>query len=509
MGLRSWARSPKAPREDASPREADGKRGLSGAVIFFITNLAYFVCAALIPAHLLFAVEEHSFAVRILTAIPAIVLVLEAQSFLKKEAGELPFVVLALLQYYAVFCFGVFFHLKFFDVRGPVSFSEQARTSGAAAVALGSICIWAGARLGRRIGNHLGPTLVKAMPRAEVPEQWDQALLFYAGVTALLQLVIVFFPNIIPPTLAQPFLYTFPIELAIGFAIGAPLRKNAAKLTNALVGVTMAIGMLRGSMEYVFRGGIAYVAGRWAATRTVSLRLAAGVVLLYAVVQPVKGAYRQQVWTAGARQTVGVSERVSAWGNAFSPEGRSVDEGGDGAMGRLSELGAVMHAFDVLPGRVQFLDGSGFLPVLYAPIPRFMWQDKPTTQQTVQRYGVVFGRQTEGGARTTAFNLPLLVEGYWNFGWAGIVFVCGALGLWVGLSQKMFAGGHWAMRATGMANVTNLSVAGPIVYVYGSIFQMLAGRLFVCWSVFWLAQLLSRREYEKPKFAGGRALLRR
>ena len=173
-------------------------------------------------------------------------------------------------------------------------------------------------------------------------------------------------------------------------------------------------------------------------------------------------------------------------------------------MERMSELGAVMHAFQVVPNRLDYIHGSGFLPALYGPIPRLLWADKPTTQETVQRYAIAFGRQTEVGARTTAINLPLLVEGYWNFGWPGVVFVCAALGLWLGLSQKIFAGEHWAMRATGIANLTNLAIAGPVVYLYSSVFQLFSSRIAVCWAIFWLAQLFSRREHERPHIRAAR-----
>ena len=301
--------------------------------------------------------------------------------------------------------------------------------------------------------------------------------------------------------------YAFPMELLVGFALVAPPRKLGPRTAQLLVGFTMIVGLLRGTLEALFRAGIAYTSGTWATVRKVSLRLALAVFVVYALFQPVKGSFRDQVWGAAAKsdQTIGVSERIGAWQNAFSAENRSESEGG--GMARLSELGAVMHMFDALPTRVDFLNGTGFLSVLYAPIPRFIWPNKPTTRDTLSRYAVVFGRQTERGALTTAINMPLLTEGYWNFGWPGIVLVCVALGLWLGMSQKAFASDHWAMRATGVANITNISVAGAVISVYSSIFQMMVGRLAVCWGIFWLATLLSRRRYDRPALMGRKAAL--
>jgi hypothetical protein len=224
------------------------------------------------------------------------------------------------------------------------------------------------------------------------------------------------------------------------------------------------------------------------------------IVAIYLVLQPIKHTFREQVWAPAARGggTAGVSARVDAWENAFSvyftdqPQSRTAAESG-GAMERLSELGAVMHAFEMVPSRVDYLNGAGFFPIVYAPIPRLLWPDKPTTRDTVQRYGVTFGRQTEDGAISTALNLPLLVEGYWNFGWFGIVLVCVAVGLWLGFSQKLFAGDHWAMRAMGVANLTNITVSSSAVLIYAVIFQTMVGRIAVVWAIYWLAKALSGR----------------
>jgi hypothetical protein len=500
---------PGVPRGTTGARDPGAPSGLSSVVIFFITNMAYFVVAAIVPLHLLFAVEEHSFAVRVLTAIPAVVLVLEAQRFLKSESGELPFLVISLLQYYVVFCFGVFFELPFYDVRGPVNFSPEARLAGALAVALGSLCLWGGARWGRRVGARVSPWVLRAMPRRERPEQWDRAFYLYASAAVVVALVFILAPNAVPGTLVQPVLYAFPLEMFIGFGIVAPPRRLGQRAAYGLVGVTMFLGVLRGQLDPVFRAAIAFLSGSWAQVRRVSLRLVAAVLVAYVLIQPVKASFREQVWGSEARtgQVASVSDRMGAWQNAFSTERKDTEK--NAGMARLSELAAVMHAFDVLPGRVTFLDGAGFVTLLTAPIPRFIWPGKPTTRDTISRYAIVFGRQSEVASLSTSINLPLLVEGYWNFGWPGIAVVCVALGLWVGMSQRIFASDHWAIRATGIANLTNITVAGAVINVYSSIFQMVTGRLLVCWTIFWLAQLLSRREYEGPELLGGRAMLRR
>lgn len=504
-------RGPRWPRSPGVVRPAAAKGGLPFIARLTASNLAYFCALAVIPAHLLFAVEAHSTQVRLMTAVPAVVLILETRRYLEDEAGELPFLVLALLQYYVAFGFGVFFDLKFYDLSGPVNFSEDARNLGAAAVALGAISLWAGARLGRVVATGLQPWFVRLMPSAQLPEQADKAVYIYAAATIFFSVVILFFPSAVPSAFGQIVVIGFSVPLAIGFAIVRPPRALGTRLPQLLAAITMALSMLSGSLDTLFRAAIGYVAGRWAAVREVSIRVAAAVVVLYAVTQPVKGAFREKVWfNVRPGETVGVAERVSAWNNAYSgyfdDHSTQSEEGG---MSRMSELGAVMHAFDMVPSRVSYLDGSGLAPALYSPIPRLLWANKPTTNETVQRYAVIFGRQTEMGARSTAINLPLLVEGYWNFGWPGVAFVCIALGLWLGMSQRMLCGDHWAMRATGIANITGISVASSVVLTYSGLFQLITGRVAICWAVFWLATLLSRRRFERPAHMVRQPALRR
>lgn len=476
------------------------------STIFRLANLAYLFAVALVPAHLLFGAEDNSWDVRLLTAIPGVILILEARHFLRDEPGEVPFLLVALIQYYASFCLGVFFDIRFMDRFGPALITTQARTLGAAAVAVGGICMWAGARLGHRLGRDLRPWAVRVMPPNDVPENWEKAVTIYTLVCTAFALLTAYASNVIPVAMGVAASYAFSLEMMIGVLLFVPTAGRSLRLAQLLVALHFVVSVIRGQLDPLFRGGMGYAIGRWTAVRRLSLRVAAAVLLVYAVLQPVKGAYRRQVWTQTGRtgQDVSVTDRVGAWQNALAnyfqaDEHYAQREVEEGAMARISELGAVQHAFDVVPNRVDYLWAQGWLPIVYGPIPRVVWANKPTTQDTVQRYGVIFGRQDERGARVTAINLPLLVEGYWNLGWAGVIIVTGALGLWLGASQKMFAGDNWGLRATGIANITTLTVVSPIVFVYGSILQTFIGRVALCWLLYGFAVLLSR---ERPHLQG-------
>ncbi len=148
----------------------------------------------------------------------------------------------------------------------------------------------------------------------------------------------------------------------------------------------------------------------------------------------------------------------------------------------------------VVPQRVPFIYGKSLLEVVYAPIPRLIWPNKPTTIDSMtQHYAVIFGIQTERGAQSTAIGMNMLVEGYWNFGWLGIALLCFAAGLVVGASQSVFSGKHWALCAIGIAQISTLNIPSTVVVTYSSLFQFAVGRLIAVWGIDWLARVLGSR----------------
>src|SRR5262249_20801303 len=92
--------------------------------------------------------------------------------------------------------------------------------------------------------------------------------------------------------------------------------------------------------------------------------------------------------------------------------------------------------------------------------------------------------------------------GYWNFGWPGILLVCFASGLVLGITQRLCSRDHWALCAIGVAHVAGLTVAGTAVGLYRSPTQLLLGRLLAVWGVYFVAQQLSGDDRSRSKLAG-------
>ena len=463
-------------------------RARSALIDFLFADLTWLLVVSTVGVHVVFGAEPFPIAARALCSVPAVLFFIEARTYLKSEERELPFILLALGQYYLQFALPVFWDVPFFDMSGPVYFSDTTRNQACIAVALGSMSFWGAARVALPLGHRLRRSALKILPPETILQGWDNGFYIYAGAVVAYALVDVVAPVLIPGSLVLAVNLLMDSGYAIGLAAVRPPRLLGRRMSQVLLLISMIVGMLRGQLELVGRPVMAYLGAQWVTTRRAALGALSALVVLYLVLQPIKASYRAQVWT-NRGEDVGFSGRVEAWQNSFSnPQKHS---GGE-AIGRLSELSSVMHAVIVVPSRVDYMYGATYLQILYAPIPRLIWADKPDSRHEYsQRYGVIFGLQTDAGSETTAFNLNPLVEGYWNFGWFGVALGCAAMGMVVGAQQRLFAGPHWALFAGGVAQLAGLSMTASTTLMYSLLFQTLFARVMTAWCVYWLARNLS------------------
>lgn len=470
----------------------------------------------LVCVHVAFGRESFDPISRALFAIPGILVLAEAHRFYKEgDRTALPFNVLALLQYYVTFAFPSLLDIQFFDLNGPVIFTEQVRFLGAVAVSGGSVVLFLAMRAGERLGARAQRPMISACPPDQLPEGFSQAAWATLIACVVLTVILISAPNLIPGSLSMVVLSTVTFEFAIGVGLARPelLKGPWTQRLGFLAYIIGALaGLLRGTLDPAIRLGMVLMARRWSSTRKLPLTMIGALAGIYLLFQPVKADFRAQVW--GSQEQVGYTARVDAWSGALGRYwGR--DEAQEGsvtsALTRISELDSVIHALQVVPVTVPYLDGQGWTYILASPIPRVIWPDKPTTQNTDQRYAIAFNRQTETGARTTAILLPLLIDGYWNLGWPGIFLACTLMGMWTGFCQRLWAGDHWALQAMGVAHLALLVVQGSIGSLFSGLFQHMTGLLIGCWAVYGIASLMSNKRGRDaaPVFAPRRAPPRR
>jgi hypothetical protein len=453
---------------------------------------------AIVAAHVVFGLEEFPLIARAFFAVPAVLFIEETRAYLTSPERELPFVPLAMLQFYVTFGMPVFFEGPFYDLRGPVFFSDAVRIEGGMIVALGGVSLWGGARIAKRFSRGLQVRVLSMLPPEQVGNGWDQAFYVFTALTLLAMGAIHFAANLIPGAIGMIINLTFTLEFCIGLATVRPPKPLGRRAGTGLALIGILNGMLAGAIEPMARPIMSYVSAQWVATRRLAAGFITALVILFIVLQPIKGGYRAAVGEITSRtgEEITLAGRLAAWEDSFSNIHSDSSQSKDkpSALSRLSELSPVLNALVVIPSHVDYAYGATLGQILYAPIPRLIWPDKPDSKQEIgQRYAVIFGLQTEAGAQGTAYGMCLLFEAYWNFGWAGIPLFCGALGAYLGVQQRLFSGDHWALRAAGVAQLSFVGIAIPLVLVFGSLFQLVVSRFLAVWLMYWLVQSMSSK----------------
>lgn len=88
------------------------------------------------------------------------------------------------------------------------------------------------------------------------------------------------------------------------------------------------------------------------------------------------------------------------------------------------------HVIDAIPDRLEYAYGETLAVPLLAPVPRFLWKDKPVVNAGPRVGALVFNQENGAG------NPPgMIAELYWNFSFIGVVL--GGLGIGF-LSRRLY-----------------------------------------------------------------------
>jgi hypothetical protein len=139
---------------------------------------------------------------------------------------------------------------------------------------------------------------------------------------------------------------------------------------------------------------------------------------------------------------------------------------------RLNRLGDLAFVLQMTPRTVPYAKGVTYVPIAAKLVPRVLWPNKPTEnagQYYGHRYGFLDPHDT-----VHSDNLPMITEGWVNFGWFGVVLSAAVYGallrviwtFWIGDSAaaaSVLIGA--AIVGTASDIESNLSlVVGGIVY---------------------------------------------
>jgi hypothetical protein len=145
---------------------------------------------------------------------------------------------------------------------------------------------------------------------------------------------------------------------------------------------------------------------------------------------------------------------------------------------RLAQFTTFGEVIADTPAMVPFWGGETYYPILFKPIPRAVWPDKPE-EMSGQTFGHRYAMISAGNTGTS-INLPQLVELYANFGLIGVIAGMFLFGLIYRLLIEMYV--HPGMGLGAM--VGGVYVLSKLLDI-GSATSMVFGG--IPWSIIFIA----------------------
>ncbi len=159
---------------------------------------------------------------------------------------------------------------------------------------------------------------------------------------------------------------------------------------------------------------------------------------------------------------------------------------------RLNRLGELSFVIQTTGEQIPFIGGETYLPILTKIIPRALWPDKP--QET---FGQYFGHRYRIIADhdlKTSVNLPIIVEGYINWGWLGILFSASLMGLLMRVLWEEWIGKHAAVGNVVLGTIMVMNTP-----FQGSNLSLVLGGILFGGIVYWIMELVIRLSFRNLK----------
>ncbi len=221
-------------------------------------------------------------------------------------------------------------------------------------------------------------------------------------------------------------------------------------------------------------GGLVYVAER----RRIPYLPIALAVLCFLFFQAGKSDFRREFWYGGGEG--GKIERVVFWVESSydrwrrdlsDPSGEAWRERVAKTFGRTSLLPQTANVVELTPNVVPFQGAQLYSYMLVTFIPRFLWPEKPSANESNRFYQVAYGLTAEDDLEGVSIAVGTLTEAYISFGWWGSIMVMLLMGQVLRLFEQVFlrSSSGLLMRSIG------ISMVFPLMGIEGQMAQYLGG----------------------------------
>jgi hypothetical protein len=166
--------------------------------------------------------------------------------------------------------------------------------------------------------------------------------------------------------------------------------------------------------------------------------IAGGVAFL--VLRPVQVPFRTLTWSGGEAESRTLTAKATLFlktaGQLLAGEELTYADALQVSLFRLAHLMTFAEIIERTPAEIPFWGGETLYPLLFKPIPRLLYPDKPI-ESTGQTFGHLYGFLSPDDYETS-YNLPQLVELYGNFGILGVLAGMFFLGVLYRMIQYIF-----------------------------------------------------------------------
>lgn len=437
-------------------------------------------------AHLTLAKDLYRWQDRFLACILLVILLIAIHGTMVSGARRFPLLTFVLLQAYVMYGLPQFTQ-EGMQLLGGWYVPPQAAVTGAMTLVVGAVMGAVGAFLAaQRLASLQGFNFAALFPRPD--RRWRVPLLLFSMACLVQSFLENTRPDLVPLVVRNVFACVFSPALALCLVLHHGLRYNDQlfrRLGVGMAAIMMAFGLLSSMLESIVLPMYLVVASHWVWRRQLRLRWACLAFAAFALLNPVKGAYRSWVSEMPAVSSAeDAVDRLAEWGRRTSEFWHSPSAAVASTTtmaSRTSGLVPLAQVVDWVPSVVPHNRGEGLGTAFLFFIPRVVWRNKPGGTDLINnRYAVTFRYTTRAGVERTTFGIWQPADGYWDFG------IAGALGY---LALTGFALGFLFSRHTMQEDVGNIlciALSASFFQVFGPFYGFVAS-LFSLFSGAWIA----------------------
>lgn len=303
--------------------------------------------------------------------------------------------------------------------------------------------------------------LFAALSRIDLPfhpqrRVWYFVIAFGVGLSGMLLMALGVIQSTSPWASAVA-IFSSQINLALFLLTQHVYRHQPGRhwtlLLYLMLSVAVMIGLSKGMLEEVLIPVVIVFVARWQATRRFPWKVMLAGLLIFAVLEPIKGQYRTLAWKDGKATSLSMSERAAIWGQVFSGliQSRSTELGSGQAQPnkgnkvldatlRLDLLHPFVHVKSQTPANVPYYNGSTYSYLMVTWVPRLLWPDKPQAQQANIDFALAYNFLSEEQVKSTIIGIGHLAEAYANFGVPGVIFVMLLQGMVFAILSRLLNG---------------------------------------------------------------------